>query len=299
MTQIPDDPREFENLMAQIDHDLGSDGLAIPQRPLHALRLISMRFGIPMPVTPPIPGITNEAHKYWPVSDRIYKWYDRRYGDRLKMDFGPGRMATLIDHDVWVFRFPRIYGSARLVASKTIKSDRKRTDGNPVIFNILDSMDDLPEALRASLTDAQLSTLLKDFVLGFVTLSTLNTVAGEDLIRAALADISATVDQLSGRNPEYGFAKWSSLQAAEKLIKAAIKRSGGKFSMTHNLEQILKEAKQLGLAFDIDETISKIQCTPAIRYGQEPCRKDEAISAHHAVFEVAKRVSEILEYRRD
>lgn len=288
--KIPDDPKEFDKLMLGIDRRLADNGVSIFRRPIHASHIISKEFGIQLLMTPPTPGVPHELLKYWPISQRIRQWYELRYGDRLKVHLGSGCMAFLIDNDVWVFRFPRIYGSVRLVASRTIKSNRMGTKGKPLIHNILDSIDRLPDARRSSLTDAQLDGLLKYFVLGFEALCGLEAFAKDGLVNSALADIAASIDHLVARNPEYGLSKWSSLQAAEKLLKATLRRASAKYSKTHNLAQLLKEAQRSQVTLDIDKLVGKIQCSPGIRYGQEPCTLFDAVDAHHDVFRVSIQV---------
>lgn len=285
------DETEFNELMASVDHELADAGFSIPQRPIHALRIVSVRFGIPLPITPPIPGTYHETNQYWPISSRIYKWYDERFGDRLKIDFAPGRMVFCIGNDLWGFRFPRIFGSANLIASRTERSDKLRTDGKPVIVNVIESIDGLPDGLRLSLTDQQLHAIFDSFILGFGAFDGLEQFRDEDLVKTALADISAAVDHLLGIHPNYGLSKWSSLQAAEKLLKFSISQVGGAYPKVHNLDELIYEAAKHRLSFHLQKEIELIHCTPSIRYGQESCTRDEALEAHHATFLVANAVS--------
>lgn len=288
---IPNDETEFIELMESVDKELADAGYSIPQRPIQALRIVSSRFRIPLPITTPIPGMSHEANQYWPISSRIYKWYDERYGDRLKIDFAPGRMVFRIGNDLWGFRFPKIYGSANLIASRTERSDRLRTDGKPVIFNVVDSIDSLPDGLRLSLTDQQLHAIFNSFILGFAAFDGLEQFRDEQLVKTALADISAAVDHLLGTHPNYGLSKWSSLQAAEKLLKFSISQVGGAYPKVHKLDELISEAAKHRLSFQLQNEIALIHCTPSIRYGQESCSRDEALEAHHATFRVAKAVS--------
>lgn len=294
MANIPEDTQAFSEMLERVDNKLAMEGLDIPQRPIHALRVVSMEFKIPLPITPPIPGTEHDVYKYWPISQRIYRWYDYRYGDRLKMDSGPGRMAFLIANDVWIFRFPRLYGSANLVASRTTKSDKFRTDGKPATYNILDSIDGLPPGLRHSLKDPELGRLFDYFILGFKALSGLENFTGIELIKSAQADISSSIDHLIKRNTDYGLSKWASLQVAEKLLKVLIKKVGGNFSKTHDLNKLTIEAQSHGVTLDIDVLLKKIQCGPGIRYGQEKADLNGAIEAHHAVMVLSKIITDKL-----
>ncbi len=287
---FPADEQKFNELMTQIDCELAKQKFAISKRPIRALGIISTRFGILLPFGQPPPGTNPELSKYWPISKRVRKWYKHHYGDRLNMDFSSGRMAFMINEDVWVFRFPRLYGSAEFVSSKTIKSERIRTDGKPVTYNILDCIESFPDGFRMSLSDSQLAILGKYFRLGFEVFSSLEMLSGNDLIMSAKADISTSIGHLFARQPQYGLSKWSSLQAAEKILKATIEMRGGNYSKTHKLKKLVEEVKKCGLSLDVSIIIAEIQCAPAIRYGQEPCSKTDAIRSHHAVFELATAI---------
>jgi len=288
--KIPDDPKEFEELMQRIDRQLSSEGVSIFRRPSHACSAISKEFKILLLLSPPLQGCPKELAESWPITERIRNWYKLQYGDRLRSSPCVGSMAFLIDNDVWVFHFPRIFGSVQFVASHTIKSNHIGTKGKPVIHNVLDSIDRLAEGLRLSLTDKQLDNILNYFHLGFDALCGLGAFYEDSLIRSALADIDTSIKHMIDQNPEYGLSKWSSLQASEKMIKATINMSHAKFSKTHELSKLLTEAQQAGVKLDIDNLIGKIQCNPRIRYGQEPCTLSDAINAHHAVFMVAIEV---------
>ncbi len=287
---FPNEEQKFNELMSQIDRELAKQKFDIPKRPIRALGIISTRFGIPLPLGQPMPGTFHELSKYWPISKRVKKWYENRYGDRLKMDFSLGRMAFMIDEDIWVFRFRRFYGSGKFVSSKTIKSERIGTDGKPFTCNILDCIESLPDGFRMSLSDSQLVMLGKYFHFGLDVFSSLEMLSGNDLIMSAKADISTSIDHLFTRQPQYGLSKWSSLQAAEKLLKATIEMRGGNYSKTHKLKTLVEEVKKCGLGLDVSIIIAEIQCTPAIRYGQEQCSKSDAIRAHHAVFKLATAI---------
>ena len=51
----------------------------------------------------------------------------------------------------------------------------------------------------------------------------------------ARGDVEAAVNGLMARGGRYEESKWASLQAAEKVLKAAINRPGAKYGFTHGL----------------------------------------------------------------
>lgn len=279
---FPDDEAEFNYLMREVDQRLSSLGYSIHQRPINALGEISKRFSIPLPITKPKSEFQHDSISYWPVSERIYKWYKLQYGDRLKVDPSLGRMVILIEEDMWLMKFPRIFGTVSFTVSRTIISDRMRTDGSPVVFNVVDAIENLPKSRVATLPDNELEHILEKFILGYEAFGILTASSGYELVKLAMADIFVAAEHLLGQHKNYGQSKWSSLQAAEKLFKAAISSAGGNYSNTHNLEKLSRQAESVKIKSDYHSLIPYIKCTPGIRYGEEVCDRDSALLAHHA-----------------
>ncbi|MBW1716483.1 MAG: hypothetical protein JRJ77_11790 [Deltaproteobacteria bacterium] len=291
-SSVPEDPEEFNKVMMEVDRQLATSRISIPHRPIKALGEISQRFSIPLPISKPPKGFQHESAEFWPVSERIYKWYERSYGDRVKMDFALGRMAILIEGDVWTLRFPRIFGSVKFIVSQSGVSDSLRFNGKPAVYNVLDAVENLPRTRIPRLPDNELEHIYQKFQFGFRAFGILDGSAKYPLIRFALADIATSVEHFFGSKESFGLSKWSSLQAAEKLFKAAIELAGGRYSNTHKLDRLSRESEAVGLTGDWGALIPHIQCSPGIRYGEEPCDRDAAIVAHHAVLGLAIMLKE-------
>lgn len=284
----------LDKLIAEADAELSAQGLTIAQRPIAALIYVGKKLNIPVPITKPIEGVYTEASENWDVSNHVYEWFFHRYGDKTKMNYSPGRMAVLINEDIFVFRFPLVFGSAYFSASRQSKKSGNVISKHPQMFNAIDSIDDIPDGLRAILTDEQLNQLLELFMLGIEVMQQLSEFQENALINAALSDMNLSVDSLCGNRPEFGQSKWLSLQAIEKILKYVIQKNGHRYSQKHDLAILLTEAKSAGYSFKIEHYLDSIKCTPKIRYGEESCTKREAVSAHHAVFMAAKAIMQSL-----
>lgn len=275
-------PAEFHELMLTVDHILVSLGVGIQQRPMRALRELSRRYSLTLPVTEPPPGSGFDGAECWPLTARVYEWYEKRYGDRLKVDLAPGRLAILIEDDLWILRLPRIYGSAQLTASRTLLSSRSPSSTD-LVYNVVDAIEGMPKSRASSLPDNQLEHIFEKFILGIQAFGFLEgSVSCHELIGLAVADIGAAVDHLTAPQAQHGLSKWSSLQATEKLLKAAISLAGERFSNIHDLEKLTKQATARGLIDRWSMLTPHIQCSPGIRYGEEACDRDAALRAHHA-----------------
>lgn len=276
---------QFNTLMERIDSKLASQGISIAARELHAFSEISRELDIELrlidPDEPP-PG-----HP-WPtdqISVRLIRWYEKRYGDKLKMDFSVGRAAFRIRGDIWVSRIPLVYGRARFYCQpETIKGPSIRTDGQPALVNILDTFVDMSNGVRNALTESELRAIAGIFRLAYEGYYSVVSHTAIPLVRAALADHDTAVTQLATRNPHPGQSKWASLQATEKLLKAVIESRGRSFSKVHNLSMLVREAE---IAIP-QQLVSKVQCDAGARYGEASTSIDESLVAHYAALEITR-----------
>lgn len=280
-SSVPEDTDAFNQLMGQIDQRLRDEGLEIAKRPLHALRLLSQQFNIPLPLAEPPPQVQDAYALHWPVSKRAYDWYDQRYGDKLKIDFTLGKIAVELDGDLWSVRIPRLVGSGMFVVL------RPRTSPHKGLYNILDLVEAMTDAHRASLSADALDNLHDLFHTGFQALSILHASRSRHrLLAIALEDTKAAVLHLMGPIPEYGSSRWASLQVTEKTIKAVIALLGGRFSETHKLETLGHELQSVLPHANIAALFPHIQCSARVRYGQEASTQGQALAAHLASLNV-------------
>ncbi len=292
---LPNADDQINDLLDRVDKSLAAKGVPISARPMQALGEISAQFNVSLPISPPLPGMRHPVFDNWTFSEKVLQWYDGRYGDRLKVEFGPGRIAFLLRGDPWVFRFPRIFGKVVFFAIRAPRSqqtNRFSMDGTPVGHNIVDSIEALPEGFRSSLTDTELNLIENRFMLGFTALMLLEELAPKnELATLAKSEIAASVDHIMGHQPELSLSKWASLHAAEKALKAAIQIRGGPYTRTHKLDVLCQEARNAGFNLDIDSQINQLSCGAGIRYGQERATLEEAVSAHHATLEIVLNVA--------
>lgn len=263
----------------EVDAGLQEQGVDIPARPIQALREIGLRLTIALPIagSQNIPGPATEN---WGITDRVYRWYEQVYGDALKVDPCIGRFLTSLSGDLWIVRIPLVFGRMTFYTSATLPSDRQ--GGR---CNIADLIVGFTPALRLALTSEQEAELTTQFVVALEGVQWLTQTRPDSLFRLALGNIEASVESATRRRHDYGLSKWESLQATEKVIKAAIRSVGGQASTTHKLTNLLREAASLGMLFDIDKQVAAIQCSAGIRYGDEPCDKIQALRAHQAMLQ--------------
>ena len=267
--------------MQAVDAKLKAEGVDITSRPILAGREVGLQFGVPVPVAfADASRLPPDIRRYAPLSRAIQKWYSDAYGDRLKVNWSPGRTVVLLDDDLYVMGVPRLLGSARFVTQRAFIPHTAVTRG-PAIFNTLQAVEGLTPAKASTLSDEALGAAAKAFSSALWASYALEATPHE-LIQIARGDIAAATNALIARGERFGQSKWASLQAGEKVLKAAIALAGGAFSQTHDLGKLGRELNAAGINLDATGLLRAMQCSPKIRYGEEPCSRNEALAAHHA-----------------
>ncbi len=280
--------------LIEIDRLLRNKSVPIQSRPIEATMELAKRHNIALPLTPPIPGTYHSVYVNWPITEFIIKWFDQQYGNRLGVDWGPGKAAFSLRGDPWYYHFPLFYGKIVLTASREKSSKELSQIAGESVYNIVESIPKFPEGLRRSLTDEELKYILDVYRLSFRALSRLQNRRGAKMVELAKSDIEAAVNHIMAPAAEYGLSKWASLQAVEKILKVAIEKKNGTFKKVHDLNLLTQQLFALGVKLDINREVMAIHCTPGIRYGEEHTDLQSAIAAHHATFSVITKLKDYL-----
>jgi hypothetical protein len=286
----PEEGPQFEAMMAQIDLRLIDEGADIPSRPMLALREVAMKYSLSLPLGGDPARLPPELRENWALSEAVNRWYKDNYGDRLKQDWCPGRIVVLLDGDLYVLRVPRVFGSVNFVLTRQWLPDPGVSRG-PLTCNITQLVDEMTPSKAARLSNGALDTIGNAFETAVPAAYTLENT-DHNLMSIARGDVEVAVNSLMARGGRNGEAKWASLQSAEKVLKAAIDLEALKYKYTHGLAELCQTLTNSGLTFDASAQVAAIQCKPGIRYGDEPCTRDEAVAAHHASLELVNIVRE-------
>ena len=82
-------------------------------------------------------------------------------------------------------------------------------------------------------------------------------------------------------------AKWASLQAAEKFLKAYIVQQGTKPGRIHVLRNLADVAESLGLRPIPRTVVALAECSPSARYEAASVSRAEAVDGYRAAVEIA------------
>lgn len=285
---LPHSGPEFEKMMREVDASLVAECHPIANRPIHAVREISLKYQVPVPMTADASRLPAELRPFAPLGEAISQWYKVTYGDRLKVDMMPGRSIVRLDGDLYVLKVPRIFGQVQFGVSRTFLPPPSIARG-PAICNIVQLVEGLTPAKATLLSDESLEHVNDAFGRALPALYTMEN-SEHELMFAARGDVATAVNCLMDRDQRFGESKWASLQAAEKVLKAAIALQGAAYKKTHILAELCVALRDAGIPFDEPVLVHGIQCSPAIRYGQEACSQAQAVDAHHASLDLVNRL---------
>lgn len=281
----PKNEAEFLGFIEDIDNELKKRNVPIHARPLRAVgeacaRLKTSIFVVPS--GPPVPGdYTGDS-----FGAHIDAWYQKKYGDRLKIDFSPGNVAIIIRGDPWKIRLPLLYGAFKFVFGPFADKGEKTPEHDPEAVNPLRWIEGFTSDLSKSLSKEEMKAIAGFIIFALQTTERLVRVQHERYLPEARADLEMAVSNLFLTHPNYGQSKWASLQFTEKLFKCFLTvkevsfvRKGRK---GHDLAELAKLSANNGLQGMKPEIVNNIQCPGGVRYGEVEVDLAEAIRAHHA-----------------
>lgn len=282
MAEFFGDNYDFEAEMREIDRDLAENGVPIHARPINAMLEFSKKHSVKLPFGG-YRGADAELRVGAHISREINKWFENRYGDRLKVDMSPGMLAVRVNGDLYELKVPLIYGTANFILSDDLASSGMRDHRGVPVCNVYSLVDGITPALIRSIHEDEHRRFFQEFIIGMQALYILmGSREGDDLVNAAVADARTAVSLLVGNHSNFGASKWASLQLSEKMLKSAISRIGLEFPKTHTLERLVSKIASAGFELDVGNLLQAIQCEAGIRYGEHPCSANEAADAHIA-----------------
>lgn len=279
---------DFLKLIEEIDEGFKKRNMPIFQRPLHAIKEICIRLKTSLPFIPKGPAIRG-LYSGDSLVAHVHEWYKRRYGERLNIDFSPGKAVVLIKGDPWKIKFPFLYGRAKFVFDPNLekhKEESKAKSNGPIIANPLMCIEKLTADIAKSLTKSEMSKLAHFFISTFETFLRLFEIKDKPFIPEARVDLDTAVNNIISSSPNYGQSKWASLQFTEKLFKCFLKLKNVDVPKKHDLNLLSNLASQNSLPIIPATIIQDIQCPAGVRYGEIPVGLEEAILAHHSSLKV-------------
>jgi hypothetical protein len=210
--------------MVEIDQELRQQSDNVVGRPLGGLALFVGRFRVQI----------DNRH---PLQLRIFAWFDRVYGDRLRIDRDFGQAIVLVNGESCKIRCPLFFANFPVVCTPAAIGTRLRIQSahGPIdVRNLLENgIEGLTLDLAARLQQSECDQILTVFGDMFMAFCGMEAALGARYgttdalyIKEAIGDLRASSDSLLGSRQNYGQSKWNSLQAVEKVLKSRIIAKG-------------------------------------------------------------------------
>lgn len=283
--KIPDD---ITPILREIDQSLKEQQIPPPERPFNAVKEFGNRFHISLPLTKLPPGAPAELAANGVYTERIHRWYEEVYGDRIKSDFSAkAKIAVLADGDIWEMRIPLIVGTVAVQAKRELPSQTGNVIGKRVLdVNPCASLTGITKARLRHFSDGDLKEIYGLFVVGLDVRNAFDRFRKADPLFAAAEDDWATaVALMTSQTPNWGQARWASLQMTEKFVKGLITLIGGvSFKRNHDLMALHATLKVSAPDLNIEHLFAEIQCSAGVRYNdpKTPSTRQQAYAAHKA-----------------
>ncbi|EEW60948.1 hypothetical protein [Tritonibacter mobilis] len=299
--KIPDD---ISPVLREIDQSLKENGIPPHSRPIMAVIEFGKKFHISLPLAKLPPGAPAELIATSVHTENIYRWYKEVYGDLLKTDFSEkAKVAVCADGDLWEMRIPLIYGMVTIEAKRDLPKETGNRIGTQLLnINACASLAGITKARLQHFSDKDLNEVYGLFVVGLDVRDAFKRFRKADpMFAAAEEDWFAAVGHMTNQSPNWGQARWSSLQMTEKFMKGMIAVIGDyEVPWGHKLKKphdILACSIQ---GLDLRHLIAEIQCDASVRYNDPntPSTRQQAYAAHKASLLVIRALGD-LQYRQN
>jgi len=267
---------EFNDFMERIDLKLKAKGVPIVGRQLQGAGEVAKTLKTNIYMVPRSLAKPNDFRNY-SLSAHVVLWFDRRYGDRLKVDLSFGKTVVLINHDFYKAKLPFVWGHPQYIFDPTLKDYPNIKDPRCNVARLVEGL--TPDLASKIDKFGQFHILNK--VKNGICLGQLMEQYIEVLyIKEAKGDLIQSIDSLFQHKPLCGLSKWGSLQFAEKIIKSFLTNKQESFRNTHNLSELINLLGKYNLKNLDSIDLDHIQCSPDVRYNSELVERSEAVQAH-------------------
>jgi len=280
---VPLIPDDITSIIREIDGELKAEGVPPLGRPMNAIIKFGRRFNMSMEFTEPHPAIDNELKKSWKYAKKIHDWYEEVYEDQIKFDpSADAKVVVQADGDLFELRLPIVWGTFVPIVERTLSEQDDAVVVAPKI-NACNQLSGITQPRLTHFSDSDLKEVFGMFIVGMEVRAAFKRFSkASHFFREAQSDWMTAVMHMTSQNPNFGQARWASLQLAEKFMKGLIEVIGDVPSIpqTHNLKKLHDVLARSIVGLNLESLLSDIQCNAAVRYGEEPSSREQAYFAH-------------------
>jgi len=279
-------------MMASLDAHLAGEGRAPAQRPYPAALLLSKNLGHSGKPLLPIERIPIDApyDAGWCIK-AAWEWWEKVYGDQVKIDFSPGSVVFRMRGLMWRMRMPRAHGTVGFFVDKDLQNQGlalAKVGGPPASVNMLCSVVGLTPDLAARLHDDEIALVVETFNRGYRAVLRLESLTGDDFFGQAINEYRSSIDSLLAAS--WPQARRTTASCAEMVFKGMLRKAGKRFPTSgkdgHDIPLLgFQVAAMTRVTFNVAALVA-IHCSTDIRYIKEPATADNALLAHRSLLEI-------------
>lgn len=289
-------PKDLSPVLREIDNALKAEGVPPHARPIRAIMEFGKKFRISLPLTKEIhPSAPEALLSTVAYSRQIHEWFEEFYGDRLNFDpSANAKVAIYVDGDIWEGPLPILF-NAYVAPSREMWS---KTDVNakpPPIYNPCEHLRGITQARLNHFSDDDLNEIVTMYNLGWNAREAFKRFGKYDVLFVrAEADWAAATLHLTAQKPDFGQSLYSSLQLAEKFMKALIGQIGeGDANQRHSLPNLFRELQKSVHGLEgFSPLLDALPDKASARY-EYTSNLNEAYAAHKASLELVGRLGTV------
>ncbi len=195
-------------------------------------------------------------------------------------------------------RIPLIYGAVVIKAKRDLPSNAGNRIGAQVLdVNACASLTGITEARLQHFSDDDLNEVYGLFVVGLDVRDVFKRFRKSDpMFAAAEEDWFSAVAHMTNQSPNWGQARWSSLQMIEKFMKGLIAIIGDyEVPWGHTLKEPHDVLAKSIRGLDLHHLIADIQCDASVRYNdpRTPSTRQQAYAAFKASLLVVRVLGDV------
>lgn len=269
---------EFNDFMEKIDLKLKAKGVPIIGRQLQGAGEVAKTLKTSIFMVPRSSAKPSDFRNF-SLSEHVVLWFDRRYGDRLKMNLSFGKTIVSINYDFYKVKLPFVWGRPQYIFDPTLKEYSNIKDPR---FNVASFVEGLTPDLASKIDKFGQFHILNKVKNGICLGQLMEQYIEIEVlyIKEAKGDLIQSVDSLFQHKPLCGISKWGSLQFTEKIIKSFLKNKKESFPKIHDLNKLINLLKKYNLKNLDSIDLNHIQCNPDVRYNSKLVKFSEAVQAH-------------------
>ena len=283
--------KEFNNRMEGIDKVLRQVNMPIFRRPFNAIHEYSVKYKTSLIIGGKSLYDSKDKYDEVNLAYAISQWYDKRYGDKVKVNYSRGKVALMLKGDVFKLVIPMVFGKAVVGFNNKNDFSNIPIEDGTMLLNVISFVEGLTDELISTISFEEGDEIIKIYGIASELFNLLEREKNQnELCELAKIDFNLAVDSLFQNETGIGHSKWSSLQAVEKITKSVLNYYTIPYTKTHDLGKLLNKLKNICFA-NIDESLIKtIQCSASIRYERGNYNISDAVKAHHYSLYLSKEL---------